>query len=1076
MRNTFIIIGMLLSGNSQAQDIPSVKQLQDSTTAGLNRLAYGIMHTAIDSIDAAIPTMEEYMDLFRNKTTRETAVKAYDKWKVFSALSAAYAARNNYKVEELLEFVNEYYKNSEKPKFEDYFNVVEPALYYFSQRQNTDIFTHMAENLYNEAVSRNEDSFLMMVCLYTKAMAAIATGDKASAMTWLEKGHETGKRFEKEERGKRLYKYYVDLLVQQAQGYYYFSDFTNALSTIDEAQECAETFYKKATQPYLTILLIKADVLSRMGKQQKIESTLSEIDSIKKQANNIDPNFMAYIDGLLAAYRKSAKPTDEPSATNADIAYNEALTAMNSGNTKEALQKFSLTRHLLDKCPTSFITSNIQPVNDLVKQYSDMLISEHRLTEAADFLNWAEKKMAVYFPQDKTALRFVYMAYSNMYGMLNDRTKALNYANKAKEMFEQRGEKGLQYLNCLGVIYDIYYATGDYAYCKLFADEINSRMQDILKSRHNETSNEDKNTLYRLTATMYASIGYKTDARKLYDELMKDNRYTKGLPWDDTRKIWALLTMAEDKDKAIEIMESSKAICVSEAVKTFFTCMLAACHASLQSPKAMQYVEEQNDYLKGVTDRTLPTLDANARQMFWGSVKNNLAQLNNYVLGKLNDNTAMTGIAYDNALYVKGTQSKTTAGTPTWKDVRSSLNGGEVAIEFLYVPTDNTPHYAALILRRDYEHPQYVALCSTDSIEQMFTDVQHTDVKRINGMYSIGNTRLYDLIWTGIEPYVKAGDIIYFAPTSVLSWTNLEAVSNGKKRLGSLYKLKKVSSTAEIGRLKRDRWQCDGSVAVYGGIDYEASTHDTTAETVRHDTSDGNTALLSDESFARRNRGAVANDLPGTLAEAQYIEKAFRKHGNNVTPYSAADASEESVKALGGNAPQILHIGTHGFFLYTDNDQKEHRDIIESFETVGNNQQNALLRCGLFFAGANRAWRGERVPDNTENGILTAYELSQIDLTGCRLAVLSACETGLGLVEQYEGVFGLIKAMKLAGVNTVVASLWQVDDKVTMEIMTSFYNNIIAGMTPDEALASAKRDIIKTHPDPYYWAGFFVID
>lgn len=183
-----------------------------------------------------------------------------------------------------------------------------------------------------------------------------------------------------------------------------------------------------------------------------------------------------------------------------------------------------------------------------------------------------------------------------------------------------------------------------------------------------------------------------------------------------------------------------------------------------------------------------------------------------------------------------------------------------------------------------------------------------------------------------------------------------------------------------------------------------------------------------------------------------------------------ADASEKAVKSL-GYAPDVLHLSTHGFFC--DNPENE----------LGIVYENPLLRCGLALAGANLR-RIDRRSRNTngEDGILTALEISNLNLLGTELAVLSACETGVGDVHNGEGVFGLRRAFQHAGVSTMLMSLWVVpDSRETCDLMAAFYRNWLGGMAKREALRRAALEVIDSHREengvshPYYWGGFVLV-
>jgi CHAT domain-containing protein len=136
-----------------------------------------------------------------------------------------------------------------------------------------------------------------------------------------------------------------------------------------------------------------------------------------------------------------------------------------------------------------------------------------------------------------------------------------------------------------------------------------------------------------------------------------------------------------------------------------------------------------------------------------------------------------------------------------------------------------------------------------------------------------------------------------------------------------------------------------------------------------------------------------------------------------------------------------------------------------------------MERSGLAFAGANHVQSGAVLPEGVDDGILTAEEISRLDFRNIDLIVLSACETGLGDITG-EGVFGLQRGFKKAGVNSILMSLWKVDDDATQTLMVEFYKNFLNGETKAKSLLKAQR-YVRSQPgwkDPEYWAGFILLD
>ena len=208
-----------------------------------------------------------------------------------------------------------------------------------------------------------------------------------------------------------------------------------------------------------------------------------------------------------------------------------------------------------------------------------------------------------------------------------------------------------------------------------------------------------------------------------------------------------------------------------------------------------------------------------------------------------------------------------------------------------------------------------------------------------------------------------------------------------------------------------------------------------------------------------------------STAEAKEVGRLL-----GVSPLTEDQATEKTIKEV--NGPSILHIATHGFFCGRQDQNSAHTDfarfLLSDFKPVGfknATEGNALVRSGLALAGANSGDGG-----NGEDGILTALEASSMDLFGTKLVVLSACETALGDTFNGEGVYGLRRALTLAGAESQVMSLWQVDDWSTASQMKSFYAKLLSGEGRSEALSHVQLDLLKgprlQTRHPYYWAAF----
>lgn len=183
-----------------------------------------------------------------------------------------------------------------------------------------------------------------------------------------------------------------------------------------------------------------------------------------------------------------------------------------------------------------------------------------------------------------------------------------------------------------------------------------------------------------------------------------------------------------------------------------------------------------------------------------------------------------------------------------------------------------------------------------------------------------------------------------------------------------------------------------------------------------------------------------------------------------------ANASEKAFKLLDGHCSDLLHIDTHGYYISDEENQ-----FIDS-RRIKNTREKSLITSGLILAGANRVWSGQEVPEGEEDGILTAWEISCMDLRGCKLAVLSACETASGDNDPLNGVLGLQRALKIAGVKSMLLTLWPVDNDLTQEFINSFYDNLPGSKNFNEAFVKTQRTFRHRHPDPYIWAPFILIN
>ena len=227
--------------------------------------------------------------------------------------------------------------------------------------------------------------------------------------------------------------------------------------------------------------------------------------------------------------------------------------------------------------------------------------------------------------------------------------------------------------------------------------------------------------------------------------------------------------------------------------------------------------------------------------------------------------------------------------------------------------------------------------------------------------------------------------------------------------------------------------------------------------------------------------------LKGTRIEADMIAEDMKMHDVPYIYYNGIDGTEETFKQLDGRRPKLMHIATHGFFLTEEEAEKskfarpEMELMIDGGQKAGRSvEDKSMTRSGLLFSGCNHAIHHEQIPDGEEDGILTAQEISMLDLRGLDLVVLSACQTGLGDIISGEGVFGLQRGFKKAGAKTILMSLDKVNDDATRILMVELYRNLMNGKTKYQSLKDAQQYLRKVengkYDDPKYWASFVLLD
>lgn len=385
-----------------------------------------------------------------------------------------------------------------------------------------------------------------------------------------------------------------------------------------------------------------------------------------------------------------------------------------------------------------------------------------------------------------------------------------------------------------------------------------------------------------------------------------------------------------------------------------------------------------------------------------------------------------------------------------WQNIKEHLDDDDVCVEFVKYTTqahlwdtrNHNPHYAAILLSKGTRYPIFVDLFDENELYETYTLQPKSYDTEIG-------TRLYEKLWGKLNPYIAGKRQVFFSPTGMLNLINIEALadSSGITALEK-YNLSRVSSTKQIvSSIKESPIK---SVVSYGGIDY---------------------AEVAEVIDSLNNRGNW-NYLKNTLTEVYNLAELLQKSKIHVTTVTGSDATETSFKTLDGTTANVIHIASHGFYIPT---QKRNAIPYYANSIYTQTIKDELFYSGLIMSEGQTVWTDSAFKVEEDDGILTSYEISKLDLSNVDLVVLSACETGLG-DNLFDGIFGLQRAFKKAGAKSILMSLWQIDDKTSCEYMTLFYKKIAEGYSTHDAYLSTVFKMKEKYQDANYWASFVLLD
>lgn len=716
----------------------------------------------------------------------------------------------------------------------------------------------------------------------------------------------------------------------------------------------------------------------------------------------------------------------------------------------------------------------------------------------------------------------LYVAYGGILCQLQNYVKASYYIEPALKFVEEQEGKEETYSVILSML----------AVCHMNMDDLEKAQREIeesvaiIEQSTSKFSESNKIAIYQKAGAIYNELGTFDKAeyftKKAYDLSLENDLYVSEFI-NAANNLAVIYTDAGRYSDALAVLHQMEKKPLSEIERSgVYNSIFLANYFLDNEEETVKYANLCSNSLKNISSELNASFPGMTTENIWDKNAMQL-KVNMGILDKYHHNAKAVEMCYDNSLFIKNLaydgmarlrqisqtdstinnlfseirllKSERFAGghnvyksleekekllkeallvkrniistVPTWRDIKRSLKHNECAIEFVtysgFARTNSETKelkYAALILTSESDYPQFVEVCTYNQLHEVILDALKEQEIGINDLYVQGQKHiLYKLIWEKIDNYVKESKTIYITPILGIKNTNIGYIPCPDGcYLNDKYDIRIVTSTAKICNQERIQFS---DAYVYGGIEYTKGKHNSNQISYR-------SIVINELCDSTRNGFGF---LRASGYEADQIADALQANGVETNLIKGRNANEGTFREMDGHSPSIIHLSTHGFYLVGFDKYTEYFNKLIPYSS----NNNWMLLSGLLLADANSALKDSNEQTPLNDGVITAEEISMLDLGNTKLVVLSACETVIGENLQ-EGFGGLVRAFKNAGVKSVMASLWKVPDDATAKLMISFYKLFLSGTKMHLALKMAQKEVSKLYPDPYYWAGFILLD
>lgn len=1085
-----------------------------------------------------IPYMQSGIEAFTflsHYINKENASVSLDLWPFLFYWSDLFSQLDNTIVDSLSVFSNKYYHEFERKTPALYYLAQGKVYNYYFDKQEWNKCINVMSQV-EKGISEISSAIVETAnTRFDIGLAHMNMGDFKSAEKWYMASYNTFLNISNREDDTT----YGNLLLLLSKFYFdYVRNLEKAYMFSLEAERVNKKLFGEGSKAYIASLDFLSYSELGLGKNKAGLEHLEKEEILLNSTHDLnDSEKQSYYDKLKLAYLRlniNRNVTSQDTIVTENTLLYEATNAYAQGNMKEAINKFI---NLLKIYESNFQSKDIANYVYVIGSLSNALTSEGFYAQADSLLDRAIATFNDY-KIDSPHLIGLYMSKGLLYYTINNVDMALYWYNQAKGKYVAKDETSPQYGMLLSNIAACQMSKGNYSLAKQISDKAYEICVQFYGDNSNNAN--DRLLILNNLATIYTKLKDYSKGKELYSRVIDEatsqqNIGTKALALINLSEIHLLYE--NEFSKAEEYLCKAMKMEAASYVKDMAEMDLLFAQILQRRETAVNDLERYNNRIREELARMYAHFSEVEREKYWTQKSQSLVFLNNLCAMTFNTPHALK-MSYNNTIYTKSMLlksgrllgqlinncrsdiqkehssminmkrrlsdkkcpsdsvnvyrevisqkekaivasipdfgSKLKAQFKTCIDVQRMLSDNDIAIEFIFLPQIKTSFdesellYGAMLLAKSDTIPKLIPLCSEYDLENLMDAYTPMGQNEIDSLYALSNRTLYHMIWKKLEPYIPVGSTVYYSPTGYISKINLSALSNGNKRLSEVYGFHEVSTTALIDEVKRSaRIDCLNAT-LYGDINYYEDV-DLMAEKAKPYSMYTSGEVLATRSL---NRGSW-DLLPGTKEEVGTIAEMLRGKGTNVYMLTQNDANEESFKAFDTHAPELIHIATHGFYFPPgENVTSSFFNGLHSYTK----KDNSMLYSGLLFAGGNNAWTGKEIAEGVEDGILTAEEISRLDLRGNKLIVLSACNTGLGDINNVDGVFGLQRGLKRAGVKTILMSLWKVPDEETRVLMSLFYKELLSGVTPRQSLKTAQKQLMSMGKSPYYWAGFILLD